>query len=192
MTTKKDVSVKLYRLSLVVILILVIAVIVIAAVGYKIRGGDSKQQSEKALNQLLSCTLQQAEDFEAAAAASLASAEAEADRKIGLTQVDDQLRDYLEIQFGDSMTEECIEDLAMNRTFYRSIALAKDFHSDIDSDKVTLTKRSGEGECYTFSAEIKTAAGNPAANANGTIFMIKDGGDWKASRITLNMSEACN
>lgn len=190
MTTKKDASVKLYRLVLSMILILVLAIASIAAIRYK-RGGDSKQQSEKTLNQLLSCTLRQAEDFEAAAVSSRASIEA-AEGEIGLAQGDGRLRDYLEKQFGDFMTNECIEDLAMSRTFYRSIALTKDFNSDIEAGEIMLTKRSGEEECYTFSAEIKTAAGAPAANARGTISMKKDGDNWKASRITLNMSEARN
>lgn len=190
MTTKKDASVKLYRLVLSMILILVLAIASIAAIRYK-RGGDSKQQSEKTLNQLLSCTLRQAEDFEAAAVSSRASIEA-AEGEIGLAQGDGRLKDYLKKQFGDFMTNECIEDLAMSRTFYRSIALTKDFNSDIEAGEIMLTKRSGEEECYTFSAEIKTAAGTPAADTRGTISMKKDGDNWKASRITLNMSEARN
>lgn len=192
MTTKKEASVKLYRRILLAILVLVIVAAAITAIRYKIRAGDSKQQSRETLNQLLSCTLRQAEDFEAAAASALVYAEATEGSESGLVQGDDSLRDYLEKQFGGSMTNECIEDLAMSRTFYRSIALAKEFNSDIEAGEVALTKRSGEEECYTFSAEIKTTGGEPAADARGTISMKKDGGGWQASRITLTMDEKCN
>ena len=168
MTVKKRAFVKCLRYIFPIIAILVIATVI----GYKKGEKNSEQQAQIALAQLISCSLQQAEDSE-----------------IGLAKSDGKLREYLIERFGDSMTDSCIEDLAMSRTFYRSITMAKNFSSDIKTGEIELKKCSGEQECYTFSAEIKTSAGNLAATAWGTILMKKDGRKWKASQITLNMKE---
>lgn len=166
-------------------------VLVLAAtasvIGCKQGGGSPRQQSRAALDQLLSCTLQQAEDFDAVI--DLASLETAGDAEIGLVQDDGKLKDYLNKRFNGSMTDACIEDLAMSRTIYRSAALARDFSSDIEADKIELTKRTSEQECYDFSAELKTSAGDSAAAASGTISLEKDGAGWKASHITLNVDE---
>lgn len=183
MTVKKRAFVKCLRYIFPIIAILVIATVI----RYKKGEKNSEQQAQIALAQLISCSLQQAEDFDAAV--TLASTEAVPDSEIGLAKSDGKLREYLIERFGDSMTDSCIEDLAMSRTFYRSITMAKNFSSDIKTGEIELKKCSGEQECYTFSAEIKTSAGNLAATAWGTILMKKDGRKWKASQITLNMKE---
>ena len=181
MTEKKRTTAKSFRFVFLTLLLLVIVAVTIGCG----QSSNLEQQSKKALNQLLSCTLQQAEDFDKAAAADRDSIEAEADGEIGLVQGGDELQDYFKKRFGDSMTDECIDDLAKSRTFYRSIALTKDFGSDIEAVEIELTKRSDDQECYTFSANIKTSAGDSAAAAEGTISMEKDGKEWKASQITL-------
>ena len=76
----------------------------------------------------------------------------------GLIQ-DDKLQDYLIEQFSDSMTGACIEELAMNRTFYQSIALVKQFNSAIEVSEIELVQCAGEQKDYSFSAELKTSAG---------------------------------
>lgn len=188
MTEKKRTTAKSFHPVPLMLLTLVTAA---ASAGCG-QSSNLEQQSQKALNQLLSCTLQQAEDFDKAAAADLASMEAAADGEVGMAQGDDEVRDYFKKRFGDSMTDECIEELAKSRTFYRSIALAKDFGSDIEAGEIEFTKRSDDQECYTFFAEIKTSAGDPVAAAEGTISMEKDGTEWKASQITLTMNETQN
>lgn len=186
MTTKKGTSIKLFRYIISFILILVIAA---ATIGCRQGNSSSEQQAKTALEQLLSCTLQQAEDFDTAITETVASIEAEADSEIGLAQGDDTLKDHLIERFGDSMTTACIEDLAMSRTFYQSIELAKSLSSDIEASEVELTKRSDEPESYSFSAKIKTSEGKTAATASGSISMEKDGTERKASMVTLTMDE---
>lgn len=184
---RKEIFVKLLRYVLPLALALVLLA---SAAGCGQNDSGPQQQSQAALEQLLSCTLQQAEDFDAEFA--LSSEEAMANEEIGLTQDDGRLREYFLERFGDSMTDACIETLAASRTFYKSAALAKDLNSDIHVDEVELTKSSDEPECYQFSAVIKTSAGDPAAAANGMISMEKDGAERKASRITLTMEETHN
>lgn len=187
---KKAASIKTLQYFLLLILT-VFVTIAAAGCGRNDRKSDAnpEQQSQTALNQLLSCTVQQAEEFDTAVAADQASMETAADGETGLAQGDAQLRDYLAKRFGDSMTDDCIEELTKSRSFYKSIALAKDLGADIETGEMELTKRSDEQDCYTFSAEIKTSAGDPAAVAQGTISMQKDGTEWKASKITLTMDE---
>lgn len=163
MTEKKRNTAKSFRTVLLTLLILMI---VAATIGCG-QSSNLEQQTQKALNQLLSCTLQQAEDFDKAAAADQDSIEAAMDGEIGLAQGGDELQDYFKKRFGDSMTDECIEDLVKSRTFYRSIVLAKDFGSDIEAGEIELKKRSDNQECYTFSADIKTSVGDSAAVVEG-------------------------
>lgn len=182
---KKGNSVDLLRHILPVILILVIAV---PAAGCGQKDGGPKHRSQAALELLLSCTMEQAEDFDAAM--STAFAEPTESSGIGLTAGNDsELVEYFAKRFDGSMTDACIEDLTMSRMIYRSAALAKDFGSDVSTDDVKLTKRPGEEECYDFSAELKTSAGDPAAKASGTVWMEKYGTEWKASHITLTLDE---
>lgn len=182
---KKGNSVDLLRHILPVILILVIAV---PAAGCGQKDGGPKQRSQAALELLLSCTMEQAEDFDAAM--STAFAEPTENGGIGLTAGNDgELMEYFAKRFDGSMTDACIEDLTMSRMIYRSAALAKDSGSDVSTDDVKLTKRPGEEECYDFSAELKTSAGDPAAKASGTVWMEKDGAEWKASHISLTLDE---
>ena len=182
---EKGNSVNLLRHILPVILILVIAVL---AAGYGQKDSGPKQRSQAALELLLSCTMEQAEDFDAAM--STAFAEPTESSGIGLTAGNDgELMEYFAKRFDGSMTDACIEDLTMSRMIYRSAALAKDYSSDIDAGNIELTKYSEKEECYDFSAELKTSAGNPAAKASGTVRMEKDGTEWKASHITLTLDE---
>lgn len=177
---KKKNYVKLFWYILPIVLILLAAGITIR---YKQGEGSLESQAKTALNQLLSCTLQQAEDFDAAIIRS--AAEAGTDGETGLIQSDEKLREYLIKQFGDSMTYACMEELAMSRTFYKSVALAKSLSTDIKVSELELVKRSDQQECYDFSAKLITSAGDEAGTARGTISMEKDGTKWKASKITL-------
>ena len=187
MAMKKEINVKLFCYTLLIVLILLIAGMTIR---YKQGGGSLELQAKTALNQLLSCTQQQAEDFDAAIVQSVQSAtEVVTDGEIGLIQSDEKLREYLVRQFADSMTYACIDDLAMSRTFYRSIALSKGLTADIKVSELELIKRSDQQECYNFSAKLLTSVGDEAGTAWGTISMEKDGTKWKASKITLTVDE---
>lgn len=179
---KKKRSVKLFCYILLVGLILLAVGI---AIRYTHRKSSLELQAKTALSQLLSCTQQQAEDFDAAIIQS--AAEAVTDGETGLVQSDEKLREYLVNRFADSMTTACVEDLAMSRTFYISVALAKDLTTDISVSELSLTKRSDQQECYNFSAKLLSSAGDEVGTASGTISMEKDGAKWKASKITLTI-----
>lgn len=173
-------------------MLLIVLIFVIIVITIWCKQGDSLEHYAKlALDQLFSCTLQQAEDFDVAVIQS--AAEEIADYEIGLTQKsDEKLKDYLIKRFGNSMTNACMEELAMNRDIYKSVALAESLNTDIKAGKIELTKCSVQQECYNFSVEIRTSVGDKVATAWGTISMEKDGAKWKASKITLMIEEIHN
>ena len=174
---RKEISVKLLRYVLPLALVLVLLA---SAAGCGQNDSGPQQQSQAALEQLLSCTLQQADDFDTAMSA--AFTETTEDSEAGLLPGnDEELMEHLTNRLGGSMTDACIKDLAMSRSIYRSAALAKEIGSDINAGSVELTRRSGKEECYDFSAEIKTSAGNPAAKASGMKFRKRFGKSCKRS-----------
>ena len=88
---------------------------------------------------------------------------------------------FYQAQFGDRMTQQCLEKLLANRLPTRIAALSG------QPTNLTLHKRSGADNCYDFSADLQAADGTTTANASGTITMVKEDGAWKASDLTLNL-----
>lgn len=168
-----------------IIIIALSFLIVVAFTGYKFYFGSPKQRAQIALERLLSCTLKEAEDFESMAIQITENA-AKGDQ-IGMTQDDGSLRSYFEKQFGEFMTDACIEDLMEKRNFYRGAALAEKFDSDIEVDGIELVGRTEGKKSYNFSAELKMSGGDSVATVSGTISMKRDGMNWVANRITMTV-----
>lgn len=179
---KKKTSLKQIQFIFLVVLLFLIAA---AFAGYRLYAGNSERQANVVLERLLSCTLQEAEEFEETM---LSFAEYEAESgEVGMMQKNDSVREYFVEQFGGFMTDSCMEDLVRNRNFYRGAALAKEFHSDIEVSGIELTRRTDGEESYNFSAELKTSAGDPAATVSGTISMSRDGKNWVADRVSMTV-----
>lgn len=100
----------------------------------------------------------------------------------GLVQVDDGgFMAFYQAQFGDCMTQQCLEKLLANRLPTRIASLSG------QPAGLTLQKRSGADHCYDFSADLQAADGTTTASVTGTITMVKEDGAWKASDLTLNL-----
>lgn len=168
-----------------IILCLLLFLIVAVFAGYRLYAGNSEQQANVVLERLLSCTLQEAEEFEEIML-SFAAKEAESD-EVGMTQRDSDVSKYFAEQFGELMTDSCMEGLVKNRNFYRGAALAKELHSDIKVVGIELTRKTDEEESYIFSAELETSKGELAATVSGTISMSRVGKNWVAKRITMTV-----
>lgn len=165
------------------IVLAALAFVIISAMGHKTDRPGPEQQAQAALTKLLSCTLQQADELDAAL-----SPEVPPDAGPGIQEAGSGLEEYLAAQFGDSMTEECINMLTANRTYYRSASFARQFNSDIVVDKLDVTKRSDGQSLYGVSAELKASSDDAAvATAFGTITMEKTETGWKASKIVLTV-----
>ncbi len=157
-------------LSLIVFFVAVAAVFFVAS---RLRGDPAEKQAQTILTQLLSSS----DAVEPAVDDSAVGSEP------GLVQVDDGgFMAFYQAQFGDCMTQQCLEKLLANRLPTRIAALSG------QPAGLTLQKRSGADHCYDFSADLQAADGTTTASVTGTITMVKEDGAWKASDLTLNLN----
>ena len=156
-------------LSLIVFFVAVAAVFFVAS---RLRGDPAEKQAQTILTQLLSSS----DAVEPAADDSYTASEP------GLVQVDDGgFAAFYQAQFGDCMTQQCLEKLLANRLPTRIASLSG------QPAGLTRQKRSGADHCYDFSADLQAADGTTTASVTGTITMVKEDGAWKASDLTLNL-----
>ena len=157
-------------LSLIVFFVAIAAVFFVAS---RLRGDPAEKQAQTILTQLLSSS----DAVEPAADDSYTASEP------GLVQVDDGgFAAFYQAQFGDCMTQQCLEKLLANRLPTRIASLSG------QPAGLTLQKRSGADHCYDFSADLQAADGTTTASVTGTITMLKEDGTWKASDLTLNLN----
>lgn len=156
-------------LSLIIFFVAVAAVFFVAS---RLRGDPAGKQAQTILTQLLSSS----DAVEPAADDSYTASEP------GLVQVDDGgFAAFYQAQFGDCMTQTCLEKLLANRLPTRIASLSG------QPAGLTLQKRSGADNCYDFSADLQADDGATTASVTGTITMVKEDGAWKASDLTLNL-----
>ena len=156
-------------LSLIIFFVAVAAVFFVAS---RLRGDPAEKQAQTILTQLLSSS----DAVEPAADDSYTASEP------GLVQVDDGgFAAFYQAQFGDCMTQQCLEKLLANRLPARIASLSG------QPAGLTLQKRSGADHRYDFSADLQAADGTTTASVTGTITMVKEDGAWKASDLTLNL-----
>lgn len=157
-------------LSLIVFFVAVAAVFFVAS---RLRGDPAEKQAQTILTQLLSSS----DAVEPAADDSYTASEP------GLVQVDGgDFMAFYQAQFGDCMTQQCLEKLLANRLPTRIASLSG------QPAGLTLQKRSGADHCYDFSADLQAADGTTTASVTGTITMVKEDGAWKASDLTLTLN----
>ena len=155
-------------LSLIVFFVAIAAVFALT----RLRSDPAGKQAQTILTQLLSSS----DAVEPAADDSYTASEP------GLVQVDDGgFAAFYQAQFGDCMTQICLEKLLANRPPTRIASLSG------QPAGLTLQKRSGADHCYDFSADLQAADGTTTASVTGTITMVKEDGAWKASDLTLNL-----
>ena len=156
-------------LSLIVFFVAIAAVFFVAS---RLRSDPAGKQAQTILTQLLSSS----DAVEPAADDSYTASEP------GLVQVDGgDFMAFYQAQFGDCMTQQCLEKLLANRLPTRIASLSG------QPAGLTLQKRSGADHCYDFSADLQAADGTTTASVTGTITMVKEDGAWKASDLTLNL-----
>ena len=156
-------------LSLIIFFVAVAAVFFVAS---RLRGDPAEKQAQTILTQLLSSS----DAVEPAVDDSAVGSEP------GLVQVDDGgFMAFYQAQFGDCMTQQCLEKLLANRLPTRIASLSG------QPAGLTLQKRSGADHCYDFSADLQAADRTTTASVTGTITMVKEDGAWKASDLTLNL-----
>ena len=152
-------------------------------------GSGSEQSAQSALEHVLSCTVQEAADFETASEEIKQAAEETGD-ETGIVSVDG-LETYFQGRFGDDMTEDCLNKMMTDRTIAVSIKLAEQYQSDILAEDIRLTKKSSNEDMYDFEAKLVTAADSKQiASVTGVVTMEERQSSWKISNLTLKVSES--
>ena len=148
----------------------------------RLRSDPAKKQAQFLVEQLLTCSnaVEPAVDVSAASGS-----------EPGLVSVDDSgLVAFYQAQFGDSMTQECLEKTLANRLPTRVAALADRYGDKLEATNLQLTqsRKDGQSVSYSFSADLQTVTEQTSvASASGTITMMQEDGTWKASDITLTL-----
>lgn len=176
-----------YKRINTLIIVLLIAVTIIS--GCKKSSDESEQNAKAVLDQVLSCSLEEAGDFDALYAE---MTEAETGHEPGISSINEnEMKDYFQQQFGDSITDECLEQMMKNRTCTLSMSLAKQYSSDIAAEEIQLERRSGEQVVFDFTARLMAVTDKEeAAYITGNITMIYDESAWKASGLTVKAEDS--
>lgn len=171
---------KLKRLGRISVCMAVLMVMLLAA-GCQKSGNSSEESANAVLNQFLSGTVQDANEFDSQYA-EIASAET------GMVSIDG-MEDYFQKQFGEIMTADCIADLLADRSMIAPMKLAQQLDKDIIARDIQLTAKSGEDNAYDFTAQLVTSDDKqPVGTAEGYVKMQSDNSNWKASALTIKIT----
>ena len=159
--------------------------VMLLAAGCGKSSGSSEESANAVLNQFLSGTVQDADEFDSQYA-EIASAETGDETEMVSI---DGMEDYFQKQFGEIMTVECIADLLADRSMISPIKLAQQMDKDIIAQDIQLTAKSGEDNAYDFTAQLVTSDDKqPVGTATGYVKMQSDNSTWKASALTIKIT----
>lgn len=155
------------------------------AAGCQKSGNSSEESANAVLNQFLSGTVQDADEFDSQYAE---IASAETDDETDMISVNG-MDDYFQKQFGEIMTDDCISDLMANRSMIAPMKLAQQLDKDIIAQDIQLTAKSGEDDAYDFTAQLVTSDDKKSVGtAAGYVKMQSDNSNWKASALTIKIA----
>ena len=175
---------KLKRLGRIFACMAVLMAMLLAA-GCQKSGNSSEESANAVLNQFLSGTVQDADEFDSQYAE---IASAETGDETGMVSIDG-MEDYFQKQFGEIMTDDCISDLMANRSMIAPMKLAQQLDKDIIAQDIQLTAKSGEDNVYDFSTQLVTSDDKqPVGTATGYVKMQSDNSTWKASALTIKIT----
>ena len=155
------------------------------AAGCQKSGNSSEESANAVLNQFLSGTVQDADEFDSQYAE---IASAETGDETGMVSIDG-MEDYFQKQFGEIMTADCIVDLLADRSMIAPMKLAQKLDKDIIAQDIQLTAKSGEDNAYDFSTQLVTSDDKqPVGTTTGFVKMQSDNSTWKASALTIKIT----
>jgi len=177
------------RMIMAAALVLTLVISVVGC-GKKQSGTGSEQSAQSTLEHVLSCTVQEAADFETASEE--VKKAAETGDEAGLVSLDG-LETYFQGRFGDDLTEECMNRMMADRTIAVSIKLAEQYQSDILAEDIQLTERSGDEDMYDFEAKLVTTADSKQiASVTGVVAMKESQSSRKISNLTVKVTDVTN
>ena len=154
------------------------------AAGCQKSGNSSEESANAVLNQFLSGTVQDADEFENQYAEIAFAETGDETEMISVTGMDD----YFQKQFGEIMTADCIADLMADRSIIAPMKLAQQLDKDIIAQDIQLTAKSGEDNAYDFSTQLVTSDDKqPVGTAEGYVKMQSDNSNWKAVSMNIKI-----
>ena len=163
----------------------ILLVVVMMAAGCRKSSGSSEESATAVINQFLSGTVQDANEFDSQYAE---IASAETGDETGMVSIDG-MEDYFQKQFGEIMTADCIADLLADRSMIATMKLAQKLDKDIIAQDIQLTAKSGEDDAYDFTAQLVTSDDKKSVGtAAGYVKMQSDNSTWKASALTIKIT----
>ena len=155
------------------------------AAGCQKSGNSSEESANAVLNQFLSGTVQDADEFDSQYAEITSAETGDETEMISVAGMDD----YFQKQFGKIMTDDCIADLLADRSMIAPMKLAQQLDKDIIAQDIQLTAKSGEDDAYDFTAQLVTSDDKKSVGtAAGYVKMQSDNSNWKASALTIKIA----
>lgn len=140
--------------------------------------GSDKKDVENIVSKAVSCTKEQVEKFND-------SVKADGESKDGIAVEDKNLLIFLNDEYRDVLTENCVDNMAKNRYFLACKPLAEESGSDIDVKEIKITK--SDGGLYYYTAKL-TSGGNNVGTAEGTV-RLSDTEKHKADLFTVKIKK---
>ena len=163
----------------------ILLVVVMMAAGCGKSSGSSEESATAVINQFLSGTVQDANEFDSQYAEITSAETGDETEMISVAGMDD----YFQKQFGKIMTDDCIADLLADRSMIAPMKLAQQLDKDIIAQDIQLTAKSGEDDAYDFTAQLVTSDDKKlVGTAAGYVKMQSDNSNWKASALTIKIT----
>lgn len=174
-------AVLLYKRRFTAFSVAIVIILCFFAVSTGCAGADSdKKDIENIISKAVSCTKEQAEKFNDFVMA-------DGESKEGVAVESKNLSVYLNDEYRDILTENCIDNMAKNRYFLACKSLVEDYGSDIAVKEIEITKSDSDGFIYYYTAKL-TAGGNNVGTAEGTV-RLSDTEKHKADLFTVKIKE---
>ena len=153
----------------------------IFAVSTGCTGADAdKKDIEKIVSKSVSCTKAQVEKFND-------FVKADGENKEGIAAEGENLSVFLNDEYGDVLTGNCIDNMAKNRYFLACRSLVEELNSDITVKNIEVTKSDSDSSVYRYTARL-TAGGDKAGTAEGTV-RLSDTEKHKADLFTVKIKK---
>lgn len=164
----------------------ILLVITLFYSGCSKKDDESEQSAKVVVEHVLNCSIEEAETFDAVI--EKLTVESETETEVGIVSSGNGIETYIKEHFGAVMTDDCCEQIANNRSFYDSIALSKQYKSDITVDNIELSKRQSEPRVFNFIAKlIAVETEREVASVKGTVTMVQENNTWKADMIEITV-----
>lgn len=158
---------------------LILSCVFVLSIGCTGAGSD-KKDVENIVLKAVSCTKEQVEKFND-------FVKADGESKEGIAAEGKNLSVFLNDEYGDVLTGNCIDNMAENRYFLACKPLVEESGADIAVKEIEVTKSDSDSSVYRYTARL-TAGGEDAGAAEGAV-RLSDTEKHKADLFTAKIKK---